>query len=316
MTNPNNAELRRLAENAEGSFGQFDPSESEQEFMARITPTTVLSLLDQCEGLLAQHARDSATLRELCQARDDARKQSDKAEAERDAALAERDEWERLFKSAGNVTRNAVADRDQLRDKLEAPRQEKTDWQKECLKKGFEYVRESDDHYVVADPAEMVSLLRDLLGIDVRQKNGSDYGVSVSDLEEQIDGLVNTIHMLEQSRKDAETESARLNLIVNSPQSDDFLRAVSTEAEHQRQRWDSEHDSGKQPADWFWLVGYLAGKALHAHAAGDTVKGEHHVITTAAALANWHSSMFGNTKMRPGIDGDAAISKEDSHDQH
>lgn len=42
----------------------------------------VLSLLDQCEGLMDQHARDSATLRELCQARDDAKK-------ERDAALAE-----------------------------------------------------------------------------------------------------------------------------------------------------------------------------------------------------------------------------------
>lgn len=105
----------------------------------------------------------------------------------------------------------------------------------------------------------------------------------------------------------AEAESARLNLIVNSPQSDDFLRAVSTEAEHQRQRWGSEHDSGKQPADWFWLVGYLAGKALHAHASGDAVKAEHHVITTAAALANWHRAMFGDTNMRPGIDGDAAM---------
>ena len=69
----------------------------------------------------------------------------------------------------------------------------------------------------------------------------------------------------------------------------------------------SEHDAGKAPADWFWLVGYLAGKALHAHAAGDTTKAEHHIITTAAALANWHLAMFGKTDMRPGIDGGSAM---------
>ena len=106
-------------------------------------------------------------------------------------------------------------------------------------------------------------------------------------------------------------EVDRLNAIVNTPQANDFLRAVSTEAEHQRQRWGSDHDAGKTPADWFWLVGYLAGKALHAHGAGDTTKAEHHIITTAAALANWHLSMFGKTDMRPGIDGEAALTGAD-----
>lgn len=67
-------------------------------------------------------------------------------------------------------------------------------WQQECLKKGFEYVREPDDHYVIAAPAEMVALLRDLLGVDVRTKEGDDYGVAVCELQEQIDWLVNTIH--------------------------------------------------------------------------------------------------------------------------
>ncbi|KAF1046361.1 MAG: hypothetical protein GAK35_01046 [Herbaspirillum frisingense] len=102
---------------------------------------------------------------------------------------------------------------------------------------------------------------------------------------------------------DLHAEVARLNQIVNSPQSGDFLRAVSTEGEHQRQRWGSSHDAGKTAADWFWLVGHLAGKALHAHAAGNVEKAEHHVITTAAALLNWHMAMFGKTDMRPGIDG-------------
>lgn len=102
-------------------------------------------------------------------------------------------------------------------------------------------------------------------------------------------------------------ENERLNAIINTPQADDFLRAVSTESEHQRQRWGNSHDAGKEPADWFWLIGYLAGKALHAHAAGNIEKAEHHVITTAAACANWHRAMFGGTHMRPGIDGEAAL---------
>lgn len=84
----------------------------------------------------------------------------------------------------------------------------KKDWQSECLKKGFEYVRESDDHYVIADPAEMVGLLRDLLGVDVRTKDGDDYGIAVSELQEQLDGLISTIYALEDEtealRKDAE----------------------------------------------------------------------------------------------------------------
>ncbi|WP_208456289.1 hypothetical protein [Burkholderia gladioli] len=96
-------------------------------------------------------------------------------------------------------------------------------------------------------------------------------------------------------------EVDRLNAIINTPQAGDFLRAVSIEAEHQRQRWSSKHDSGKMPADWFWLVGYLAGKALHAHAVCDEKKAEHHIITTAAALANWHSAIFGKSDVRPGI---------------
>lgn len=102
-------------------------------------------------------------------------------------------------------------------------------------------------------------------------------------------------------------ENRRLNDIINSPQKDDFIRAVSTEAEHQRQRWGSSHDSGKTPADWFWLIGYLAGKALHAHISGNKEKAEHHIITTAAACANWHKSMFGKTDMRPGIDGESIM---------
>lgn len=91
-----------------------------------------------------------------------------------------------------------------------------------------------------------------------------------------------------------QAEAVRLTAIINTPQSGDFLRAVSTEAEHQRQRW-GHHDAGKAPGDWYRLVGYLAHKALLAILKGDREKAEHHVITTAAALANWHRTAFGDT---------------------
>lgn len=102
-----------------------------------------------------------------------------------------------------------------------------------------------------------------------------------------------------------DTEIARLTALINSPEILDFGRAVTLESAHQRERFGVVHDGGKTPADWFWLVGYLAGKALHSQAAGDLNKSLHHVITTAAACANWHSAMLGKTDMRPGIDATA-----------
>lgn len=59
-------------------------------------------------------------------------------------------------------------------------------------------------------------------------------------------------------------EVALLHAQLNTPHTTDFLEAVRIEAAHQRERWGSEHDAGKTDADWFWLVGYLAGKALGA----------------------------------------------------
>jgi hypothetical protein len=88
---------------------------------------------------------------------------------------------------------------------------------------------------------------------------------------------------------------------LHSPEVDDFIEAVRNEALHQRERWTTDHDGGKTHADWFWLVGYLAGKALHALMSLDFKKGKHHIITTAAALLNWHGAITGNyTGMRPG----------------
>lgn len=105
----------------------------------------------------------------------------------------------------------------------------------------------------------------------------------------------------EDGAQELRDEITRLNAIIHTPHADDFWKAVSIEAEFQRQTRSAD-DGDKTPAAWFWLVGYLAGKALHACVAGDISKAEHHVITTAAALANWHRAMFGKTDMRPGIE--------------
>lgn len=87
------------------------------------------------------------------------------------------------------------------------------------------------------------------------------------------------------------------------------------EAAHQRGRWASDHDSGKSPADWFWLIGYLAQKAMTAQMTGNTDKALHHCISTAAALNNWHAAISGaNSDMRPGIAGPGCADGEKVND--
>jgi hypothetical protein len=93
-----------------------------------------------------------------------------------------------------------------------------------------------------------------------------------------------------------------LEAILNTPEVEDWAKGCRLEAAHQRERWGVDHDAGKSPFDWFWLVGYLAQKAAASAVAGDTEKAKHHTISTGAALANWHLALCGaDTQMRPGI---------------
>ncbi len=96
-------------------------------------------------------------------------------------------------------------------------------------------------------------------------------------------------------------EVERLDKIINTPEFHDFIKAVPLEASHQLNRWGTKSDEGKSPADWFWLIGYLAQKAMMAQLATDWIKAKHHCISTAAALANWYASIAGSSNMRPGI---------------
>lgn len=103
----------------------------------------------------------------------------------------------------------------------------------------------------------------------------------------------------------AEARAEQTEQSLGVPEVRDFIAGVRREAAYQRMLWDSEHDDGKTPADWFWLVGYLAGKALHAQVSGNTEKALHHTVSTAAALCNWHSAILGKTDMRPGLAAEA-----------
>jgi hypothetical protein len=113
----------------------------------------------------------------------------------------------------------------------------------------------------------------------------------------------------ERQRLEAEVE--RLRAERDRPETTDWLRGVMLEASHQRARWGSDRDAGKTPLDWFWLIGFLAQKAAQAAVSGDTEKAAHHTISTAAALANWHLAITGQSNaMRPGINPPEALSAE------
>ena len=90
---------------------------------------------------------------------------------------------------------------------------------------------------------------------------------------------------------EAQLEVGRLKTLINNPQTDEFLSAVKAEAAHQRDRWGEAHDRGKSAENWFWLVGYLAGKCLRSVITGDKHKALHHTISSGAALANWYEAI-------------------------
>jgi hypothetical protein len=101
---------------------------------------------------------------------------------------------------------------------------------------------------------------------------------------------------------DWKAEATRLRALLDTPETADFIRGVELEKAHQEDRWGTDDRRAKAPTDWFWLVGYLAGKALAAHLSGNLEKARHHTISTAAALAHWHAST-----VQPGSPRAAAV---------
>lgn len=133
----------------------------------------------------------------------------------------------------------------------------------------------------------------------------NDYGrdgsqQKIADLEGRLATQSKTASDLFDELVRVKEENARIVGMINSPQIADFLEAVKLEAIHQRERWGTDHDAGKENSDWFWLIGYLAGKAIRPDATPEKML--HHIITTAAACLNWHAARTGSdTRMRPGI---------------
>ena len=110
-----------------------------------------------------------------------------------------------------------------------------------------------------------------------------------------------------------EADVQRLKDLINTPHTADWVESSKLEAAHQVERWSADQDAGKQPEDWFWLLGYLGGKAVAAFRAGNTEKGLHHIVSSSAALLNWHRNVTGdNTAMRPGIDAAIAAHGKDA----
>ncbi len=96
-----------------------------------------------------------------------------------------------------------------------------------------------------------------------------------------------SIYDLVQAAADAERERDELRELLSRPEIDDFHDGLLLEAAHQRQRWGDAHDRSKSAENWYWLVGYLAGKALRSAIEGDQDKARHHTISSAAALFQW-----------------------------
>lgn len=90
-------------------------------------------------------------------------------------------------------------------------------------------------------------------------------------------------------------EVTRLKTLINTPELADFDKGVPLECAHQIERWGQAHDRSKSAENWYWLVGYLAGKALRASIKGEREKALHHTISSAAALRNWHRAIQQDT---------------------
>lgn len=109
---------------------------------------------------------------------------------------------------------------------------------------------------------------------------------------EALDGKAGVAALLEFTQLEVQVKT--LQELVNTPVFEDFTEAVKREGAHQIARWGKAHDRSKSAENWFWLVGYLAGKALRANIDGDREKALHHTISSAAALMQWHAAIKGD----------------------
>lgn len=113
---------------------------------------------------------------------------------------------------------------------------------------------------------------------------------------------------LDKELHDERMEHNLLKELLSRPEIDEFYDGVVLESAHQRQRWGDAHDRSKSAENWFWLVGYLSGKALRSAIEGDQAKARHHTISSAAALFQWWKAIKESTD---GVGADADLARLD-----
>jgi hypothetical protein len=129
------------------------------------------------------------------------------------------------------------------------------------------------------------------------------------DNHQELDNTLTRARRAEAKAQRLEGRVEELERLINTPEIDDFLQGLRLEAAHQVERWGEPHDRSKSAEHWYWLIGYLAGKALRAAITGDQEKAKHHTISTAAALRNWHRAIA-TDETGAGIGADADLNPE------
>jgi hypothetical protein len=156
-----------------------------------------------------------------------------------------------------------------------------------------------------ADPGSQASLVAQL-------RNEANITEEFHPDDSEIDVMrraADEIERLEGALHDERMEHGLLQELLSRPEIDDFWEGIVCEAGHQRQRWGEAHDRDKSAENWFWLIGYLSGKALRASIEGNKAKAKHHTISTAAALFQWHQAIKADETDR-GIGKDEDIDPE------
>lgn len=79
--------------------------------------------------------------------------------------------------------------------------------------------------------------------------------------------------------------------MLQEPGGEQFVAAMRLEAAHQAMRWGLPEDREKSAENWFWLLGFIGGKALRAQLEGNRQDAMKHTIEAAACLMHWHRAI-------------------------
>lgn len=79
-----------------------------------------------------------------------------------------------------------------------------------------------------------------------------------------------------------------VQILINTPEIENFIEGLKTEAAHQTEKWGEAHEESKFPQDYSLVLDKLKGKQALAIWDRDIEKYKHHLITMAAVCHNIH----------------------------